>query len=217
MDTMYRKKVREAQEALVAAKENKKKEKHAADGYQSRLRPRETHPDPVDAKKRISKNLNKLNRDLVEAPVASPVKEEEAFEASSREDRGVRVMTRRTASKPIPVAMIFACVLIAAVFMYTLSLSVKIEEKKQSIDTMKTKITALKDEATKLEVQLENKYDLDEVERIATQQYGMVPSSALPKKYVTISKDTQVWQSAQTEDNSLKSFFEHLFSSEKEE
>ena len=214
MDTTYRKKAREASEALAAAKADKAKQKRPATAYTSRVRPRETHPDTVDPDQRISRNLNKLNRDLVAAPVAH--QDKEAITAG-QEDRGVRVVTRKAAAKPMPIAVIFACILIAAFFMYTLSLSVKIEEKKQDIDAMKTKITALKDEATKLEVQLENKYDLDEVERIATSEYGMVPASALPKKYVTISQDTTLWESAEQDENSLKAFFERLFSSEKEE
>lgn len=211
MDTMYRKKAREAEEALSAAKKQKR-EKHAADDYNPKVRPRETHPDAISADQRISKNLNKLNRELVDTPAGVTVRDQNKKEeiALANEDRGAKVVTRRAAIKaPVPLAMIFTCVLVVAVFMYMLSLNVQIEEYSHSIDQMKSQIAELKDESTKLEIQLESKYDLDEVERIATQEYGMVAGSTLPKKYVTVSNQTDVWQEPEENEKSgFEAFFE---------
>ena len=186
------------------------------DQYNPKLRPRETHPDAIDPEKRISKNLNKLNRELVVTPRTN-----EKELALAEEDRGVKVVTRSSAVKfPIPYAIIVSCVLIAAVLMYVLSLSIQIEEYSYSIDQMQAEITELKEEATRLEVQLESKFDLDDVERIATQEYGMVAASTLPKKYVSVSPATDVWEQAQ-EDNEtgIQGLFHdiaELFQSEKE-
>lgn len=194
MDTMYRKKAKEAEEAVSHAKKQKKH--HASDDYSPKLRPRETHPDAIDPEKRISGNLNKLNKELVLTPGAKEKQEVSLAE----EDRGAKVITLPAlARKPIPYAFIITCVIIAAVFMYTLSLSIQIEEYSYSIDQMQNEINALKEEATRLEVQLESKFDLDEVERIATQEYGMVSSSALPKKYVSVAEATDVWQQIEEE------------------
>lgn len=185
MDSMSRKKSRERLDTLSAPKAQGR-ETHAADGFHSKVKPRETHPDSVDAKKRISRNLNHLNRSLVEQP------KEEIIEA--QEDRGARVVTRRVAvSTPVPVAFIFSLFILAAVFMYMVSLYVQVEEYSHSIDVMESRIAELKEEATQLEVQLESKYDLDEVERIATQEYGMVVASSLSKKYVSVSAEEDVW------------------------
>ena len=63
MDAMYRKKAREAEEALKAQKQEKKA--HVADDYNAKIRPRESHPDQVSSEKRISKNLNKLNEKIM--------------------------------------------------------------------------------------------------------------------------------------------------------
>lgn len=215
MDTMYRKKAKEKEEALAAAKNRKKH--HAADDYSPKLRPRETHPDAIDPEKRISKNLNKLNRELIATPGTKENKELSLAE----EDRGAKVVTRSAAARtPIPLTFIFSCVLIAAVFMYMLSLSVQIEEYSYSIDQIQSEITALKEEATRLEVQLESKFDLDEVEKIATRDYGMVASSALPKKYVSVAKGEDIWQQAEEEtEGGLEGLFNDilaLFSSEEE-
>ncbi len=215
MDTMYRKKAKEQEESVSVAQKQKKH--HASDNYSPKLRPRETHPDAIDPEKRISKNLNKLNRELVFTP---GTKEKQEL-ALAEEDRGAKVVTRAAAAKkPIPYAFIATCVLIAAVFMYMLSLSIQIEEYSYSIDQMQTQITKLKEEATRLEVQLESKFDLDEVERIATQEYGMVASSTLPKKYVSVAEATDVWQQTEEEELSgLQTLLQNimaLFRSEKE-
>ena len=109
------------------------------------------------------------------------------------EDLGANVETRKASSrKAAPVAIILSCVLIALVFMYYLSLHVTVEEYSKSISELQSDINHLKEEATQLEVQLESRYDLDEVERIATEEYGMVSADSLPKKYVSISDGTDV-------------------------
>lgn len=206
MDAMYRKKAKEAEEALTKAKK-RKKDGHVADRYDPKIRPRETHPDAVDAGKRISKNLNKLNRRLVDTPSGKLVKEEAV---AINEDRGAKVVTHAAKVKAsAPMAVIFSCALIAIVFMYVLSLYIQIDEYSYSIDQMEAQIAELKEEATKLEVQLESKYDLDEVERIATQEYGMVASSTLPKKYVSVTESEDVWQEAEEEEE--EGFFSGFF------
>ncbi len=213
MDAMYRKKNREAEKALSAEKKQKG-EKHVADDYSPKIRPRETHPDAIDSEKRISKNLNKLNRQLVETPAGAVIKgkTKEGVAVAANEDRGAKVITRAVAAKAqAPLAIIFSCVLVAVVFMYMLSLSVQIEEYSQSISQMENQITSLKATANQLEVQLEGKYDLGEVERIATQEYGMVAASSLPKKYISVSGETEVWQKSEKQEDSLTEAISRLF------
>jgi hypothetical protein len=208
MDTMYRNKARENQESISASKAEKKAP-HAGDAYSPKIRPREAHPDDISAEKRISKNLNKLNRRLVDTPAGEVVaKKEEKEELPVGEDRGAKVVTRRSEVKVrAPLAVIFSCAIIAIVFMYMLSLYIQIEEYSHSIDVMESEIAELKDEATKLEVRLENKYDLGEVERIATQEYGMVAASSLPKKYISVASDKDVWEEVITDDEPIYSKF----------
>ena len=157
--------------------------------------------------------MNQLNRHLVDTPTVPAVKgnKKEEF-VLAEEDRGAKVVTRAAGIKaPFPIAMIVSCLLIALVFMYMLSLYVQIEEYSHSIDTMESEIARLRKEATQLEVQLENKYDLDEVERIATQDYGMVNASSLPKKYISVAKEEDVWEESEPEegeDNLLSQIFQ---------
>lgn len=208
MDAMYRRKRQKVEESADPAQARRKREQ-ADDGYEPKVRPRETHPDSVDSKKRIRGNLNKLNKRLVDRPAA-----DKAIEVAvpENEDRGARVVTRSIASSsPIPFSYIFSLLLVAAVFMYVVSLYVQVEEYTRSIDDMESHIAELKEEATQLEVQLESKYDLDEVERIATQEYGMVVSSTLPKKYISVSAEEDIWEEAEPEEEE-QGFFDRIFS-----
>ena len=207
MDAMSRKKSRKADEALSVSKK-KEKAKHVSEGYTAKIRPREAHPDATDSKKRISRNLKKLNRNLVEHPAS----EVENFPAVAEEDRGVKVVTRKASMiAKIPFAFIFYLIVLASVFMYVVSLDVRVEEYSHSIDVMESRIVELKEEATQLEVQLESKYDLGEIERIATQEYGMVVSSSLAKKYISVSPKEDVWEESEKKQNE-EGFFDQLLS-----
>lgn len=208
MDAMSRKKSRKAEEALSVSKKQEKA-KHVSEGYTAKFHPREAHPDAVDSKKRISRNLKKLNKSLVERPAKEEV---ENLPAVAEEDRGVKVVTRKASMiAKIPFAFIFYLVVLASVFMYVVSLDVRVEEYSHSIDVMESRIVELKEEATQLEVQLESKYDLGEIERIATQEYGMVVSSSLAKKYISVSPKEDVWEESEKEQDE-EGFFDQLLS-----
>lgn len=141
-----------------------------------------------------------MNKRLVEHPVAAEDVETSA-EVVENEDRGARVVTKKVASKTqIPFAYMLSLILVTGVLMYVLFLFVQVEEYSKSISEMESRIAELKEEATRLEVQLESKYDLDEIERIATQEYGMVVSSTLPKKYISVSASEDLWQEVVDED-----------------
>ncbi len=207
MDTMYRRKGQKVKDTADTAK-TRERNRHAADDYDPKVRPRETHPDFVDSKKRIKRNLSQLNKTMVDHPVA--VKEEAASELS--EDRGARVRSISIASSvPIPFAFLFSLIVVTAVLMYSISLFVQVQEYSRSIDEMESRIAELKEETTRLEVQLESKYDLGEVERIATQEYGMVVSSTLPKKYISVSEEEDSWMETEKEAPE-ESFLEQIIS-----
>lgn len=193
MDTMYRNKSRQAEKDFSADK--KKQKKHASDGFRAKVRPREIHADSQDSRKRISQNLNKLNRSLVEHPSAKA-----KGELVLSEDRGAKIVTRASGIRtPVPLAIMFYLTVFLIVFMYFLFLDVQVEEYSHSIDVMESRVAELKEEATRLELQMESKFDLDEIERIATQEYGMVVSTSLSKKYVSVSTGEDVWEETKRE------------------
>lgn len=192
MDATYRSKRQKVKSTADTAKA-RRKGRSRQDEQDSVLRPRETHPDLVDSKKRIKGNLKQLNKRLAEPPAVVD-EEENSVAALGQEDQGARVVTERLATKAkVPYFVILGLAVILFVSMYVLYLFVQVQEYSASIAEMERTIAELKEESTRLEVQLESKYDLDEVERIATQEYGMVVASTLPKKYISVSEEEDVW------------------------
>jgi len=199
MDAMYRRKRQKAKNAADTA-QSRRRSSRAADDYDPKIRPRETHPDSVDSKKRIKGNLSQLNKTLVEHPTDTQ-ENVSVGETEVSEDRGARVRSITVASSTrVPLAYLFSLILLLMVLMYVVSLFVEVQEYSRSIDEMESRIAELKEESTRLEVQLESKYDLGEVERIATQEYGMVVSTSLPKKYISVSAEEDLWQESEKEE-----------------
>lgn len=101
--------------------------------------------------------------------------------------------TRRdTIRKPFPYAIIFSFVAIVAVAMYVLSLRVTLDGLTADISRMEREIAQSREEQNALEVRLNAKYDLTEIERIAKDEYGMVGKDTLTKKYISISGEDEI-------------------------
>ena len=53
-------------------------------------------------------------------------------------------------------------------------------------------IVDMKSEETELEIKKNNMYDLEEIERIAREEYGMVNRDQLPKEYITPDSEDHI-------------------------
>lgn len=103
------------------------------------------------------------------------------------------IETRRdNIRKPFPYTIIFFFVAIVAVAMYVLSLRVTLDNFTADISRIEREIAACQEERNALEVRLNAKYDLTEIERIAREEYGMVPKDSLTKRYISISGEDEV-------------------------
>ena len=94
--------------------------------------------------------------------------------------------------KPFPYALIFSILAVMAVAMYVLSLRVTLDSLTADISRMEREIEQGVEEENALEVRLNAKYDLTEIERIAREEYGMVNKDTLPKKYVSVSGEDEI-------------------------
>ncbi len=112
--------------------------------------------------------------------------------AGSVKTRVEMVTEKNTARKPFPLGVILCCIAVTAMFMYMISLGIQIDDHSSNISGLKGEISQINDEITSLDLRLQNKYDLDEIERIAVEEYGMVRSDQLPKKYVSLAGDDVV-------------------------
>lgn len=94
--------------------------------------------------------------------------------------------------KPFPYAIIFSFLAIVAVAMYVLSLRVTLDSLTADISKMEREISAVVEDRNALEVRLNAKYDLTEIERIAKEEYGMVSKDSLTKKYISVSGEDEI-------------------------
>lgn len=88
--------------------------------------------------------------------------------------------------KPFPIAFIFTTLMCSLLFMYMIYNIVRINEYTIDISEMKSRISELTAHQNELTLKLERKNDLVEIERIATQEYGMVKRDKVAKQYVNV-------------------------------
>lgn len=124
------------------------------------------------------------------------------------------VTEKNTAKRPFPVAAILCCVALTAMFMYMINLYIQIDDYSANISDLKGELSRVNDEIVSLDLRLQNKYDLDEIEQIAVEEYGMVRADQLPKKYVSLAgEDVVEVQEPQTNNGfgNLLSVFASMF------
>lgn len=170
---------------------------------------------------RITSNLSRINKRYVATPnrqAVSGVTRSDVRTRDGEKRRAVRVPTdradnaaisrRRVAGsirtkiemvtrssslrKPFPLAIIACCIAVTAVFMYVITLYVSIDDCNANISALSAEINQINDQITALQLRVDNKYDLDQIEQIATEQYHMVRADTLPKKYISLAGDDVV-------------------------
>ena len=192
------------------------------DGYVPKAHPRKEYSSERDSAERISSNLNRINKRYVATPYKNenadgklrgePVSGQgtrlKATRIPSVRSDNSAISRKRVAGavktkieviteknerkKPFPVSVIACCLAITVSLMYIITLFIHIDDYSSDISDLKGEISSYKDQVTALELRLENKYDLDEIERIAVEEYGMVRADQLPKKYVSLAGDDVV-------------------------
>ncbi|HHW23991.1 MAG TPA: hypothetical protein PK778_08530 [Bacillota bacterium] len=90
--------------------------------------------------------------------------------------------------KPFPIAFIFTALMCSTLFMYMIYNIVRINEYTIAISELKSRYNQLVTEQSELMLKLEKKNDLVEIERIATEQYGMVKRDKVAKQYVNVGE-----------------------------
>ncbi len=133
--------------------------------------------------------LRAVNRALA---IRSPKQKRYTAVRTVRTD-GFVLETRTDAiRKPFPYAVILSFLAVVAVAMYVLSLRITLDNLTADISRMEREILAYREEQNVLEVRVNAKYDLSEIERIAREEYGMVPKDSLTKKYIPIAGEDEV-------------------------
>jgi len=200
---------------IIASSKRPDTQKDIMADYVPVKKPRSVNPNASEVgKTKIKTNLRILNENYIEHPSENEVvkqtdkTKEKKMSLSTRalcaieeikikrkkiEIKAVssgRIVTKVDKDKkPFPFAGILCAFLFTAVFMYMLSLYVQIDDYSSQIVSLKNEMAELVEEETALKIKIENKFNLAMVEKIATEEYGMVKADNLPKKYITVTED----------------------------
>ncbi len=169
----------------------------ASEGYKPVTKPRRVNGgrDSVSAK-HTEKNKARLNSTLAKAPLqaraesakVSVKKKKKKAEIAS----GVVRTQREKAATPFPIAYVFYIGILTLIIVYVVHLYIEIADLDATLSEYNSTLIELKSEQNDLEFQKNKLYNLEEIERIAREQYGMVSADQLPKEYITPDKEDHI-------------------------
>ena len=135
-------------------------------------------------------NKTRLNNSLAKTPRGATM----SLQAKKTKKVTVGEMEKRSeiAKTPFPVPYIVCIVLLTVMFLYVIHLYIEIDDMNAELTDFNNKIVDMKSEETDLEIKKNNMYDLEEIERIAREEYGMVNKDQLPKEYITPDSEDDI-------------------------
>lgn len=102
------------------------------------------------------------------------------------------IAEHRVKKAPFPLAFVTLIVICTAMVMAIIFTLAQINEYSDGINDLKKRQSELGDQAAKLEVQLEERDDIRKIEKIATEEIGMVSSDMVKSKFVSVSASDRV-------------------------
>ena len=96
------------------------------------------------------------------------------------------ITVRKKEKTPFPIAIVFSSIILTALLLFLMMNYAEINKYNSENAELTTKITDMKGELNKLSVKLDKKIDLTEIERKATQDFGMVKIESLEHHRVTL-------------------------------
>lgn len=111
----------------------------------------------------------------------------EKIEDSNREARRQKAAEIKLTKKPFPKGAMLSALLCTVMLLVMLFSYAQVYEMNRTISRQRSAGEALVDEAEKLQVELELKDDIRTIERIATEEIGMVKSDRVDTRYISVS------------------------------
>lgn len=161
-------------------------------GYARQVKPRQMNNgrDRVEHNY-ATDNKARLNNALAKTPTGAI-----SSQARQRKTKKVNVgeMERRSeiAKTPFPIPYIICIILLTVIFLYVIHLYIEIDDLNSELTDYNNMIVEMKREQTDLEIKKNSMYDLEEIERIAREEYGMVNKDQLPKQYITPDSEDNI-------------------------
>lgn len=170
----------------------------AEKGYERQVKPRNINGGRDRLPQNYTqKNKARLNDALAFTPDQAksgvPSKTASAQTAVRRKKTVQRVRTEVNVAEvrkekpktPFPASVVLCLVAITVILLYVVHLYIELDELNASLINYNNQIAEMKNEERVLQSQKASKYDLEEIERIAKEKYGMVDADQLPKEYIT--------------------------------
>lgn len=165
----------------------------AEKGYERQARPREVNGGrdrlPQDYTK---KNKVRLNESLANKPAQAhensvKMSQPKKKVLKKRAPVQVKIAEFRTEKPktPFPVSTILCLIAITVISLYVIHLYIELDEIDASITDYNNQIAEMKNQERVLQTQKASKYDLEEIEKIAKEKYGMVDRDQVSKEYIT--------------------------------
>ena len=175
----------------------------AEKGYSRQAKPREVNAGRDRLPENYTKkNKARLNRDLAAAPAVAKsenapiarstkpkVKKKKASEVARISVTEVR---REKPATPFPLSAILCVIAITVISLYVIHLYIELDELNALLSDYNNQIAEMKNEERVLQSKKASKYNLEEIERIAKEKYGMVDADQLPKEYITPETDDSI-------------------------
>lgn len=170
----------------------------AENGYERQAKPREVNGGRDRIPQNYSQKKVRLNRDLALTPTPAQKSSIKRAGGASSEGKAIRkkkikrsvgvsvteVRSEKPAT-PFPLSLILCVMAITLVAIYVIHLYIELDELNATITEYNNQIAEMKNEERVLQSQRASKYNLEEIERIAKEKYGMVDKDQLPKEYIT--------------------------------
>ena len=148
---------------------------------------------------RTYSKYNSVARDASVSGAVSTAAEKIGEAVASRNRRIARerasapiIVKKRVKASPFPMSFVFYSVVMTVMLMFVVYSNSVVNEVSYEINDLETKISAAEQENEKLSIALDKKYDLADIERIATTELGLVKSTDVVKHYVSISGGDKV-------------------------
>ena len=150
-------------------------------GYVPVTKPRRVNGgQDLTGAKHTAKNKERLNRTLSKAPVQA----KKSAVRKKSEASPVPVASSK-ATSPFPISYIFFIAVLTVIMVYVVHLYIEVSDLNAVLSDYNNMLVELKGEENDLEYEKNKLYNLEEIERIAREEYGMVSSDQLPKEYIT--------------------------------
>lgn len=166
----------------------------ASKGYERQAKPRELNGgrDRVP-QGHTQRNKVRMNNSLAATPEHAKSNYTKTATARRSHEKKRYVQTqvkvaevrKEKPSTPFPISIILCLIAITVISLYVIHLYIELDELNATVADYNNRIAEMKNEEKVLQTQKASKYNLEEIERIAKEKYGMVDADQLPKEYIT--------------------------------